>query len=54
MTKNRGIKSDLRQQARELIEQIPEEKLIYLIQIMQGIIGLFGTTETDNKSNDDK
>ena len=46
--------SDLRQQARELIEQIPEEKLIYLIQIMQGINGLFGTTETDNKCNDDK
>ena len=54
MMKNRGIMSDLRQQARELIEQMPEEKLIYLIQIMQGINGLFGNTETDNKSNDDK
>ena len=54
MMKNRGIMSDLRQQARELIEQMPEEKLIYLIQIMQGINGLFGTTETDNKCNDDK
>ncbi|MDY4616937.1 MAG: hypothetical protein SO445_04405 [Lachnospiraceae bacterium] len=44
----------IRKEAIEMLEQMPEEKLIYLIQIMQGIIGLFGTTETDNKSNDDK
>lgn len=43
--------SDLRQQAREILEQMPEEKLIYIIQIMQGINGLFGTIETDNKED---
>ena len=45
--------SELRQQARELIEQMPEEKLIYIIQIMQGINGLFGTTEMDNNCCDE-
>lgn len=45
--------SDLRQQARELMEQMPEDKLIYLIQIMQGINGLFGTTETDNNCGEE-
>ena len=45
--------SELRQQARELIEQMLEEKLIYIIQIMQGINGLFGTIEMDNNCSDD-
>ena len=44
--------SELRQQARELIEQMPEEKLIYIIQIMQGINGLFGITEKGNDCRD--
>lgn len=39
--------SDLRKEAMRLLEEMPEEKLIYLIQIMQGIIGLFGTSETN-------
>ncbi len=37
-----------RKEAMRLLEEMSEEKLIYLIQIMQGIIGLFGTSENDN------
>ena len=40
--------SELRKEAIQLMEEMPDEKLIYLIQIMEGIIGLFGTSENDN------
>lgn len=39
--------TDLRKEAMQLLEEIPEEKLVYLIQIMQGIIGLFDTSEKE-------
>lgn len=31
----------IRQEAIELLEQIPEDKIIYIIQIMQGLKGLY-------------
>lgn len=39
--------TDLRKEAMQLLEEMPEDKLIYLIQIMQGIIGLFGSSERE-------
>ena len=33
---------ELRSEARRLIEEIPEEKIIYLIQIIEGLKGFFG------------
>lgn len=43
----------IRKEAIEMLERMPEEKLIYIIQIMQGINGLFGTIETDNNCSDE-
>ena len=44
--------TDLRKEAMQLLEEMPEDKLIYLIQIMQGIIGLFGTSEREINETD--
>lgn len=41
----------LRQEAMEMLERIPEDKLIYIFQILQGINGLFGDTEKKCCSN---
>lgn len=35
----------IRKNAMTLLEQMPEDKLYYIIQIMQGISGLYGTEE---------
>ena len=35
--------SGLRKDAMELLEQIPEDKLYYIVQIMKGVNGLYGT-----------
>lgn len=35
--------SGLRKDAMELLERIPEDKLYYIVQIMKGVNGLYGT-----------
>lgn len=39
----------LRKDAINLLEQIPEDKLYFVVQIMQGINGLYGTTDQIRK-----
>lgn len=40
-----------RQKAMQMLEKVPEDKLSYVIQIMQGINGLLGVLETTEKTN---
>ncbi|XCP86751.1 UDP-N-acetylenolpyruvoylglucosamine reductase [Roseburia hominis] len=35
----------LRQDALSLLEEIPEDKLVFIIQIMEGVTGLYGQQE---------
>ena len=35
----------LRKDAMDLLEKMPEDKLYYIIQIMQGVSGLYGTED---------
>ena len=39
----------IRQEAIQMLEKIPEDKLSYVIQIMQGINGILGVSETEKK-----
>ncbi len=41
----------IRQDAIKLLEQIPEDKIIFIIQIMQGMKGLY--TEEDRKEREE-
>ncbi|MCM1235062.1 MAG: hypothetical protein NC489_33605 [Ruminococcus flavefaciens] len=41
----------IRQKAMQMLEKVPEDKLSYVIQIMQGINGLLGVLETKEKAN---
>lgn len=41
----------LRKDAMDLLEQMPEDKLYFIVQIMQGVNGLYGT---DTQSTKDK
>ena len=38
-----------RQEAIELLEKLPEDKLIFIIQIMQGVNGLYGDSQTEKQ-----
>lgn len=38
--------TSIRQEAIEMLEKIPEDKLSFVIQIMQGVNGLLGTSDT--------
>lgn len=42
----------LRKDAMDLLEQMPEEKLYFIVQIMQGVSGLYGadTQSVKNKA----
>lgn len=42
-----------RQEAMQMLEKVPEDKLGYVIQIMQGVNGLIETSEMKTKSNID-
>ena len=43
----------IRQEAIQMLERVPEDKLSYVIQIMQGINGLLGmTNEKTNRGAD--
>ena len=37
----------LRKNAMDLLEKMPEDKLYFVVQILQGINGLYGTTEQE-------
>ena len=39
----------IRKEAMQMLEKIPEEKLGFVIQIMQGVNGLLGVAETETK-----
>lgn len=39
----------IRQEAMEMLEKIPEEKLTFVIQIMRGVNGLIGESEVEKK-----
>lgn len=39
----------IRQKAIQMLEKVPEDKLDFVIQIMQGVNGLLGVTETKPK-----
>lgn len=41
----------IRQEAKQMLEKVPEDKLSYVIQIMQGVNGLLGMPETKAKSS---
>lgn len=40
----------MRRDAHELLDRVPEEKLIYLVQIMRGMKGLAESEEQDRKA----
>lgn len=39
----------IRQEAMKMLEKVPEDKLGFVIQIMQGVNGLLGVSETETK-----
>lgn len=39
----------IRQEAIQMLEKVPEDKLSFVIQIMQGVNGLLGTSEVKDK-----
>ena len=39
----------IRQKAIQMLEKVPEDKLSFVIQIMQGVNGLLGTSDTKEK-----
>lgn len=39
----------IRQEAIQMLEKVPEDKLGFVIQIMQGVNGLLGTSDTKEK-----
>ena len=39
----------IRQEAIQMLEKVPEDKLSFVIQIMQGINGLLGTSDIKEK-----
>lgn len=41
--------TEIRQEAIKMLEKIPEDKLSYIIQIMQGVNGLFGENESKQR-----
>lgn len=43
----------IRQEAIQMLEKVPEDKLSFVIQIMQGVNGLLGVSETKVKDSID-
>lgn len=39
----------IRQEAIQMLEKVPEDKLSFVMQIMQGVNGLIGVTDTKEK-----
>lgn len=43
----------IRQEAIQMLEKVPEDKLSFVIQIMQGVNGLLGTSDVEGKEDID-
>ncbi len=43
----------IRQEAIQMLEKVPEDKLSFVIQIMQGVNGLIGIADTKEKEDID-
>lgn len=43
----------IRKQAMQMLESVPEDKLSFVIQIMQGVNGLLGVSETKSNKIED-
>lgn len=43
----------IRQEAIRMLEQVPEDKLSFVIQIMQGVNGLLGTSDIKEREDMD-
>lgn len=41
----------IRKEAFDLLEKVPEDKLTFVIQIMRGVSGLIGDSDTTEKKN---
>lgn len=41
----------LRKNAMDLLEKVPEDKLYFVVQILQGINGLYGTPEQEMRDS---
>ncbi len=41
--------TEIRQEAMQMLEKVPEDKLGFVIQIMRGVNGLIGVPETEKK-----
>lgn len=41
--------TEIRKEAMEMLERVPEDKLSFVIQIMQGVNELLGISETKTK-----
>ena len=41
----------IRKEAIDLLERVPEDKLTFVIQIMRGVSGLIGDSNTSKKKN---
>ena len=42
--------TEIRQEAIQMLEKVPEDKLGFVIQIMRGVNGLIGVPETEKKA----
>ncbi len=42
----------LRKDAFALLEEMPEDKLVYIVQIMQGVKGIFADEDDSNKRDE--
>lgn len=45
----RCLMTSIRQEAIQMLEKVPEDKLSFVIQIMQGVNGLLGTSDVKEK-----
>ena len=45
MKNRRCLMTAIRQEAIQMLEKVPEDKLSFVIQIMQGVNGLLGTSD---------
>lgn len=49
MKSRRCLMTAIRQEAIQMLEKVPEDKLSFVIQIMQGVNGLLGTSDEKEK-----
>lgn len=49
MWKRRNFLTAIRQEANQMLEKVPEDKLGFVIQIMQGVNGLYNDEQSEKK-----